>query len=90
MCLTQYDVLLTTLYYYYWWSLSLEDDIVCASICGYGSDSAGQSWTCRAMRKLGTGSLQLSLRQRVLSGSVLWRTVLGGNTLPLGKMMQIM
>ena len=30
-------------------------------ICGYGSGSAGRSWTCRAVRSLGTGSLHLSL-----------------------------
>ena len=40
-----------------WWSLGLEDDILCV----YGSESAGRSWTCRAVRRLGTGNSQLSL-----------------------------
>ena len=48
-------------------------------ICGYGSGSAGRSWTCRAVRSLGTGSSHLSLGYRLPSGGVLWRTVLGNN-----------
>ena len=74
-----------------WWSLGLEDDIICAVplICGYGSGSAGRSWTCRAVRSLGTGSSHLSLGYRLPSGGVLWRTVLGGDALPLAQMTQI-
>ena len=51
-------------------------------ICGYGSGSAGRSWTCRAVRSLGTGSSHLSLGYRLPSGGVLWRTVLDGDALP--------
>ena len=58
-------------------------------ICGYGSGSAGRSWTCRAVRSLGTGSSHLSLGYRLPSGGVLWRTVLDGDALPLAQMTQI-
>ena len=58
-------------------------------ICGYGSGSAGRSWTCRAVRSLGTGSSHLSLGYRLPSGGVLWRTVLDGDALPLVLMTQI-
>ena len=58
-------------------------------ICGYGSGSAGRSWTCRAVRSLGTGSSHLSLGYKLPSGGVLWRTVLDGDALPLAQMMQI-
>ena len=58
-------------------------------ICGYGSGSAGRSWTCRAVRSLGTGSSHLSLGYRLSSGGVLWRTVLDGDALPLAQMTQI-
>ena len=58
-------------------------------ICGYGSGSAGRSWTCRAVRSLGTGSSHLSLGYRLLNGGVLWRTVLDGDALPLAQMTQI-
>ena len=58
-------------------------------ICGYGSGSAGRSWTCRAVRSLGTGSSHLSLGYRLPSGGVLWRTVLDGDALPLVQMTQI-
>ena len=58
-------------------------------ICGYRSGSAGQSWTCRAVRSLGTGSSHLSLGYRLPSGGVLWRTVLDGDALPLAQMTQI-
>ena len=58
-------------------------------ICGYGSGSAGRSWTCRAVRTLGTGSSHLSLGYRLPSGGVLWRTVLDGDALPLAQMTQI-
>ena len=59
-------------------------------ICGYGSGSAGRSWTCRAVRSLGTGSSHLSLGYRLPSGGVLWRTVLDGDALPLAQMTQIL
>ena len=58
-------------------------------ICGYGSGSAGRSWTRRAVRSLGTGSSHLSLGYRLPSGGVLWRTVLDGDALPLAQMTQI-
>ena len=58
-------------------------------ICGYGSDCAGRSWTCRAVRSLGTGSSHLSLGYRLPSGGVLWRTVLDCDALPLAQMTQI-
>ena len=58
-------------------------------ICGYGSGSAGRSWTCRAVRRLGTGSSHLSLGYRLPSGGVLWQTVLDGDALPLAQMTQI-
>ena len=58
-------------------------------ICGYGSGSAGRSWTCRAVRSLGTESSHLSLGYRLPSGGVLWRTVLDGDALPLARMTQI-
>ena len=58
-------------------------------ICGYGSGSAGRSWTCRAVRSLGTGSSHLSLGYRLPSGGVLWRTVLDGDALPLAQITQI-
>ena len=58
-------------------------------ICGYGSGSAGRSWTCRAVRSLGTGSSHLSLGYRLPSGGVLWRIVLDGDALPLAQMTQI-
>ena len=58
-------------------------------ICGYGSGSAGRSWTCTAVRSLGTGSSHLSLGYRLPSGGVLWRTVLDGDALPVAQMTQI-
>ena len=58
-------------------------------ICGYGSGSAGRSWTYRAVRSLSTGSSHLSLGYRLPSGGVLWRTVLDGDALPLAQMTQI-
>ena len=58
-------------------------------ICGYGSGSAGRSWTCRAVRSLSTGSSHLSLGYRLPSGGVFWRTVLDGDALPLPQMTQI-
>ena len=58
-------------------------------ICGYRSGSAGRSWTCRAVRSLGTGSSHLLLGYRLPSGDVLWWTVLDGDALPLGQMTQI-
>ena len=58
-------------------------------IHGYGSGSAGRSWTCRAVRSLGTGSSHLSLGYRLPSGGVLWWTVLDGDALPLAQMTQI-